>query len=145
MLRSLAMRTFIIALIACLRGALKSRATLALENAALCQQLAVYLRTNQRARLRTEDRLFWIALRRLWPNWGTHDCLQRHTPTPPCTAALVEIPEGGSRSGRSTGSGRKSANTAAARKRKEGRSADRLRPSPMATAIATPHCEQART
>ncbi len=45
------------------------RAELALENAALRQQLAVYLRTTHRARLRTEDRLFWVALRRLWPDW----------------------------------------------------------------------------
>ncbi len=66
---SLAMRTFILALIVCLRGALTSRATLALENVALRQQLAVYLRSNHRARLRTEDRLFWVALRRLWPDW----------------------------------------------------------------------------
>jgi len=42
---------------------------LAIENAALRQQLAVYLRTNQRARLRTGDRVFWVALRRLWPDW----------------------------------------------------------------------------
>ena len=42
---------------------------MAIENAALRQQLAVYLRTNQRARLRTGDRVFWVALRRLWPDW----------------------------------------------------------------------------
>ncbi len=46
------------------------RAELAFENAALRQQLAVYLRSNHRARLRTEDRLFWVALRRLWPDWA---------------------------------------------------------------------------
>jgi hypothetical protein len=63
------MRTLIVTLIACLRAALMSRASLALENAALRQQLAVYLRTNQRARLRTEDRLFWVVLRRLWSDW----------------------------------------------------------------------------
>jgi putative transposase len=44
-------------------------ATLALENAALRQQLAVYLRTSKRARLRASDRVFWIVLRRLWPDW----------------------------------------------------------------------------
>jgi len=44
-------------------------ASLALENAALRQQLAVYLRTSERARLRTGDRLFWVALRRLWSDW----------------------------------------------------------------------------
>jgi hypothetical protein len=42
---------------------------LALENAALRQQLAICRRTHRRARLQTEDRLFWIALRRLWQDW----------------------------------------------------------------------------
>jgi hypothetical protein len=46
-----------------------SRVALALENAALRQQLAVYLRTSERPRLRTGDRVFWVALRRLWPDW----------------------------------------------------------------------------
>jgi hypothetical protein len=63
------MRTMVVALLACLRAALMSRAALVLENSALRQQLAVYLRTGQRTRLRTEDRLFWVALRRLWPDW----------------------------------------------------------------------------
>jgi hypothetical protein len=31
--------------------------------------LAVYLRTSKRARLRANDRVFWVALRRLWPDW----------------------------------------------------------------------------
>jgi hypothetical protein len=43
--------------------------TLALENAALRQQLTVYQRTQRRPRLRSHDRLFWILLRRLWPGW----------------------------------------------------------------------------
>jgi len=47
------MRTLILALFASLRAALMTRTTLALENAALRQQLAVYLRTHQRVRLRT--------------------------------------------------------------------------------------------
>jgi hypothetical protein len=46
-----------------------SRAALALENAALRQQLAVYLRISKRTRLRTNDRVFWVILRRLWPDW----------------------------------------------------------------------------
>ena len=44
-----------------------SRAALALENAALRQRLAVYLRISKRTRLRTNDRVFWVILRRLWP------------------------------------------------------------------------------
>jgi len=68
-LASRPMRTLILALLASLRPALKSRAALALENAALRQQLAAYLRTSKRPQLRTGDRVFWIALRRLWPEW----------------------------------------------------------------------------
>ena len=56
------MRTLVSALIAVVRAALMSRATLALEDAALRQQLAVCLRAQKRARLRAEDRIFWIAL-----------------------------------------------------------------------------------
>jgi len=63
------MRTLISAFFAFLRAALKPQATLALENAALRQQLTICLRTHKRARLRAEDRLFWVALRRLWSGW----------------------------------------------------------------------------
>jgi putative transposase len=64
------MHTLIVALITCVRAALMSRAALALENAALRQQLAVYLRISKRTRLRTNDRVFWVILRRLWPDWN---------------------------------------------------------------------------
>ena len=63
------MRTLILALLACLRAALMAQTTLALENAALRQQLAAYLRTSKRVRFRTSDRVFWVVLRRLWPDW----------------------------------------------------------------------------
>jgi hypothetical protein len=42
---------------------------LAIENLALRQQLAVYKRTVTRPRLRRTDRVFWIALAKLWPGW----------------------------------------------------------------------------
>ena len=42
---------------------------LALENLALHQQLAVYRRTVPRPKLRTTDRLFWVALARVWAGW----------------------------------------------------------------------------
>ena len=64
------MPTFIVALLASLRAALMPRAGLALENAALRQQLAVYRRTQRRPRLRPTDRAFWILLLRLWPGWS---------------------------------------------------------------------------
>src|SRR5213078_3806947 len=42
---------------------------LALENLALHQQLDVYKRTAPRPKLRTTDRLFWVALARVWAGW----------------------------------------------------------------------------
>jgi hypothetical protein len=42
---------------------------LALENLALRQQLAVYKRAIIRPPLRRTDRLFWIALARIWTGW----------------------------------------------------------------------------
>src|SRR6266850_5299418 len=42
---------------------------LAIENLALRQQLAVYKRTATRPRLRTTDRLFWLAMARVWTRW----------------------------------------------------------------------------
>src|SRR4029453_16724527 len=47
---------------------------LALENLALQQQLAVYKRTVirpplRRTDLRRTDRLFWVALARVWADW----------------------------------------------------------------------------
>src|SRR6267142_7243619 len=42
---------------------------LAIENLALRQQLAVHNWTATRTRLRTTDRLFWLALARVWTRW----------------------------------------------------------------------------
>ena len=53
---------------------------LALENLALRQQLAVYKRVMSRPRLRTTDRLFWLALTRIWAGW--RQSLVIVTPTP---------------------------------------------------------------
>ena len=41
----------------------------ALENIALRHQLAVFTRERKRPRLRDRDRLFWIALKKLWKDW----------------------------------------------------------------------------
>jgi hypothetical protein len=43
----------------------------ALENVALRHQLAVFTREKKRPRLRDRDRLFWIALKKLWKDWRT--------------------------------------------------------------------------
>lgn len=50
------------------------RRDLALEVLALRQQNAVLLRRSQRVRLKRWDRLFWIALSRLWAGWKS-SCL----------------------------------------------------------------------
>jgi putative transposase len=47
----------------------RSRRDLLLENLALRQQLGVLARGNPQFRLAQSDRLFWVALRRLWPGW----------------------------------------------------------------------------
>src|SRR5262245_55377561 len=42
---------------------------LAIENLALRHQLSVYKRTMARPKLRTADRLLWVALARVWAGW----------------------------------------------------------------------------
>ena len=41
----------------------------AIENAALRLQLAAFQRKRKRPVLTTFDRIFWVALRRLWSGW----------------------------------------------------------------------------
>ena len=60
---------FTLSLFAALRALVRSRADLALEILALRQQLAVLKRKRPRPPLKAHDRLFWVALRRLWPGW----------------------------------------------------------------------------
>ena len=50
-------------------SAVRLRRDLALENLALRQRLAVLRRGSKRPQLSDTDRLFWIALKRLWPKW----------------------------------------------------------------------------
>src|SRR5882724_6611116 len=52
-----------------LRGLLVPRLVLVTENLALRHQLLVLHRSTNRPRLRSRDRLFWIALSQLWQNW----------------------------------------------------------------------------
>ena len=51
--------------------ALRGHRELVLENLALRQQLTALKRTTKRPHLQTSDRLFWIALARVWRNWRT--------------------------------------------------------------------------
>lgn len=52
-----------------LRALVTSRADLALENAALRQQLANLRAGRTRPRIASIDRAFWIALRGSWARW----------------------------------------------------------------------------
>ena len=52
-----------------LRALFRSRFEIAIENAALRQQLAVMKQSRGRPRLRGSDRLFWVFLHRVWSGW----------------------------------------------------------------------------
>ena len=52
-----------------LRAMLVPKARLAIENLALRQQLAVCKQSVKRPKLRPRDRIFWVWLSRVWPNW----------------------------------------------------------------------------
>jgi hypothetical protein len=51
------------------RASLRSRESLILENIALRHQVQVLKRQQKRPQLRDRDRLLWILLRRIWPDW----------------------------------------------------------------------------
>ena len=51
--------------------ALRGHRELVLENLALRQQLTAIKRATKCPHLQTRDRLFWIALARVWRNWRT--------------------------------------------------------------------------
>ena len=61
-----AMVDLFLSLLGALRSAFRSRASLALENLALRQQLANLRRTSGRPRLRKSDRALWLVLSRFW-------------------------------------------------------------------------------
>ena len=52
-----------------LRSRLRRQTELAAENLALRQQLAVLEHSSKRPKLRQGDRIFWVWLSKLWPNW----------------------------------------------------------------------------
>jgi len=61
---------FFVSFLTCLSAFFRSRYNLGLEILALRQQLGVLKRKHPRPRLRIQDRIFWILLRRLWPAWS---------------------------------------------------------------------------
>ncbi len=64
-------------LIHTLASIFRNRRSLILENLVLRQQLQVALRPKRRLRLRGRDRLFWIVVRRLQPDWCRYLLLVR--------------------------------------------------------------------
>ena len=57
-------------LLGLLRRRLRSRRDLLLENLVLRQQLAVLKRRKRRLKLGRVDKLFWVAVRRVWTEWS---------------------------------------------------------------------------
>jgi transposase InsO family protein len=64
------MRVLFFALFAFVRGLLMSQTSLALENAALRQQLTIFQRERRRPLLEPGDRLLWARLRTIWSGWA---------------------------------------------------------------------------
>ena len=56
-------------IVALCRSLLRTQAALAAENLILRQQLAVFEHSAKKPKLSTRDRVFWVWLSRLWPNW----------------------------------------------------------------------------
>src|SRR3954470_5704157 len=69
-LASVVMITALFATLAYVRAFLIGRHRLAMEAAALRQQLAVYKGKQPRPKLNRFDRLSWVVLRRIWANWS---------------------------------------------------------------------------
>ncbi len=55
--------------VALCRSLVRTQTDLAAENLALRQQLSVLNHSAKRPKLRKRDRIFWVWLSRLWPNW----------------------------------------------------------------------------
>jgi putative transposase len=67
--RFLIMLPVISALLACVAGLLRSRASLHFEHLALRHQLAIYQHTIRCPRIHPTDRLLWARLSQLWSGW----------------------------------------------------------------------------
>jgi hypothetical protein len=63
------MRTLVAFIAALIRSAFVSRRDLALENAALRQQLAAYVRGKKCPRLKPSERVLWALLSKFWVHW----------------------------------------------------------------------------
>ena len=65
------MLTIALALLRYLLSWLRARHELGLENIALRHQLTVLQRQGHKPRLKGQDRVFWVVLKRTWPKWRT--------------------------------------------------------------------------
>ena len=63
------MSDVILILLRSLISGCQSRRLLLLENLALRHQLMVLSRQTRKPKLHPADRLLWLTLRRLWPDW----------------------------------------------------------------------------
>ena len=63
------MPAFFLSIFRFVRLLMSGHQAIAIENAALRLQLAAFQRKRKRPVLTTFDRVFWIALRRLWSGW----------------------------------------------------------------------------
>src|SRR5437879_1387824 len=61
--------SLVLALLGTLRAALRTHTDLALENLALCQQLALLRRRSKRPQFALLDRLLWVWLSNQWAEW----------------------------------------------------------------------------
>src|SRR4029434_2478144 len=61
---------FFISFLTCLSAFFRLRYNLGLEILALRQQMGILKLKQPHPRLRIQDRIFWILLRRLWPAWS---------------------------------------------------------------------------
>ncbi len=60
---------WLVTLFSMLRGTIRSRASLQIENLALRHQLGIYRRTCRRPRIRARERMLWSWLSRVWSGW----------------------------------------------------------------------------
>ena len=65
----LQLRTMFPLILLCFALLFRKRGSLILENLVLRQQLAVQKRRRRRSPLHAVDKLFWVVVRRFWPEW----------------------------------------------------------------------------
>lgn len=63
------MLEFPLLFVRCLFAGFQSHSELVLENLALRHQLSVLKRQSRNPKPRTADRLLWVGMRGIWPDW----------------------------------------------------------------------------